>query len=66
VGGDIAIGSGTTLELNRSDKISFAKILSGSGNFSLKGGQIELLAANTFTGTVALSSWDNSYGGLGW
>jgi autotransporter-associated beta strand protein len=56
VGGDISIGSGATLELNRSDKISFTKVLSGSGNFSLKGGQIELLAANTFTGTVALSA----------
>jgi len=56
VGGDISIGSSGTLNLSRTDKISLSKILSGSGLINLKTGQLELLAANTFTGTMALSS----------
>ena len=54
VGGDISVGASGTLNLNRTDKLSYSKIFSGSGVINLKTGQLELLASNTFTGSISL------------
>ena len=56
VAGDISIGAGTTLNLNRTGSSFTTGLFSGSGSLNLKYGQLELRGANTFTGTATIYS----------
>ena len=56
VTGNVSIAALSTLNLNRTGKLSTSSIFSGSGALNLKYGQLELLGNNTFTGTATISS----------
>ena len=55
--GDVATGGGTTLAFNRSDDLTFAGVISGTGGVAQNGpGVLSLTGANTFTGDVTINS----------
>ena len=56
VGGDILIDTTGTLELTRTNKLIYSNILSGTGTINLNSGELELLGANTFSGSINIDS----------
>ena len=55
--GDIAVSSGATLAVNRSDAFTLGRILTGAGGFAQKGGGTTTLAlAHTYTGPTGVSA----------
>lgn len=54
--GDVALGAGTTLTVNRSDSPLVGNLITGAGDLVLTGaGDKALSRANTFTGTTTIS-----------
>ena len=53
----VSVASGSTLKFNRSDDLSFDKIISGAGNFEQAGaGKLTLSGSQIYTGTTKISS----------
>lgn len=56
LGGDVALSNGGTLAFHRSDAVSFGGTITGDGSVFLLGGEVTLLADNSYTGTTTIAA----------
>src|SRR5205807_3459884 len=62
----VGIGQTSRLEFNRSDAVTFAPVISGTGGITIQGaGSITLTGANTYTGVTTINAGTLSIGNGG-